>query len=55
MDIQAGDRIIKAGRSLIVVAPCQDPGRAWVVNRLDYGLVNGRAWLIDLDGYRPLP
>jgi hypothetical protein len=57
MDIQTGDRIVDrrlAGRGLIVVAICEDPSRAWVVDSLDHGLVNGNAYVIDLDKYRAL-
>jgi hypothetical protein len=57
MDIQTGDRIVEgrlAGRPLIVVAICEDPSRAWVVERFDHGLINGEAYVVDLAGYRAL-
>ena len=55
MEIQSGDRLVKRGRSpLIVIALCEDQSRAWVVDRLEHGLVNGGAYIVDLDGYEAL-
>lgn len=59
MGIEAEDRIVRVDgvgrhRPLTVIALCEDASRAWVVESLDYGLVNGNAQIIDLDGYQAL-
>jgi hypothetical protein len=57
MDIQTGDRIVDrvvAGRALTVVAICENPSHAWVIERFHSGLVDGAAYVVDLDRYRAL-
>jgi hypothetical protein len=54
--LAVGDALIKRDtRVWVVVALCADPSRAWVVDKLHDGLVDGNERLIDLTQYVPLP
>lgn len=59
MGIEPMDRIVRVDgvgrhRPLTVIALCEDPNRAWVVESLNHGLVDGMAQVIDLNGYQAL-
>jgi hypothetical protein len=58
MGIEPEDRIVRVDglrhRPLTVIALCEDPRRAWVIESFNQGLIDGNAYVIDLDGYRAL-
>jgi hypothetical protein len=57
MGIEPGDKLIRTDRRtrpLTVVALCEDPRRAWVIESFNHGLVDSNAYVVDLAEYQAL-